>query len=142
MEIGLLGGTFDPIHLGHLIIAEEVRLKLGLSKVIFIPAGQPWLKADREITLGEHRLEMVRRAIESAPHFEASAVEIKRGGRSYSVDTVAGLRNELDPLLLTTSLSIIPSTPDPLVVLLSSLALHPCRRFPHVAHPVPLNACS
>jgi len=60
MEIGLLGGTFDPIHLGHLIMAEEVRLQLGLGKVIFIPAGNPWLKEDRKITAAEHRLAMVK----------------------------------------------------------------------------------
>ncbi len=97
MEIGLLGGTFDPIHLGHLIIAEAVRIQLGLSKVIFIPAGQPWLKADREITLAEHRLAMVKLGIGSNPHFEVATAEIERPGPSYSVDTISDLRSELGP---------------------------------------------
>ena len=76
MEIGLLGGTFDPVHMGHLISAEEVRMKLGLSRIIFIPAGQPWLKANREVTAGEHRLEMVRLAVEEIPFFDISTVEL------------------------------------------------------------------
>ncbi|MBT9149271.1 MAG: nicotinate-nucleotide adenylyltransferase [Dehalococcoidia bacterium] len=97
MEIGLLGGTFDPVHLGHLIIAEEVRCKLGLSKVVFIPAGQPWLKVDRVITRGEHRLAMVRLAIASNPFFEVSLAELERSGPSYSVDTVSALRDEYGP---------------------------------------------
>jgi nicotinate-nucleotide adenylyltransferase len=94
MEIGLLGGTFDPVHLGHLIIAEEVRCKLGLSKIVFIPAGQPWLKVDRVITAGEHRLAMVRLAVGPNPYFEVSLIELERSGPSYSVDTVSALRKE------------------------------------------------
>ena len=93
METGLLGGTFDPIHLGHLIIAEAVRAQLGLDRVIFIPAGEPWLKADRGITAGEHRLAMVRLAIEEAPFFEVSTIEVDKPGPSYSVDTVSDLRD-------------------------------------------------
>ena len=94
MEIGLLGGTFDPIHLGHLIIAEAVREKLCLSRVLFVPAGQPWLKAAREITAPEHRLQMVELAIESNPHFAVSTYELDRPGPSYSVDTAASFRDE------------------------------------------------
>ncbi len=95
MNIGVLGGTFDPIHLGHLIIAEEARLKLDLARVIFVPAGQPWLKLDRNITPATHRLEMVRLAIEGRPYFELSTVETDRPGPSYSVDTIAVLRQQL-----------------------------------------------
>jgi len=97
MEIGLLGGTFDPIHLGHLIIAEGVRQKLGLGKVIFIPAGHPWLKADRQITAAKHRLAMLKLAIESNQYFEVSTAEIDRLGPSYTVDTVEAMRNEMGP---------------------------------------------
>jgi len=97
MEIGLLGGTFDPVHLGHLIIAEEVRRKLGLAKIVFIPAGQPWLKVDRMISHGEHRLAMVRLAIDSNPYLEVSLAELERSGPSYSVDTVSALRKEHGP---------------------------------------------
>jgi nicotinate-nucleotide adenylyltransferase len=95
MKLGLLGGTFDPIHVGHLVIAKEVRLRLALSEILFIPAGNPWLKSERTITPGEHRLEMVRLAISSHPHFTVSDIELKRPGPSYSVDTVSALREEL-----------------------------------------------
>ena len=95
MKIGLLGGTFDPIHMGHLIIAEEVRLKLDLNEVLFIPAGQPCLKSERSIAPGEHRLEMLKLAMEANPHFKVSASELRRPGPSYSVDTVSALRDEL-----------------------------------------------
>ncbi len=94
MRTGLLGGTFDPIHLGHLAIAEAVRVKLGLDRVIFIPAGTPWFKADRGISAGEHRLEMVKLAVATNPHFEVSDLEMKRPGHSYSVDTVKALREK------------------------------------------------
>jgi nicotinate-nucleotide adenylyltransferase len=95
MKIGLLGGTFDPIHVGHLIIAEEVRLKLDLNEVLFIPAGQPWLKSKRSMAPAEHRLEMLKLAIVSNPHFKVSTIELKRPGPSYSVDTISALRDEL-----------------------------------------------
>jgi nicotinate-nucleotide adenylyltransferase len=95
MNIGLLGGTFDPIHVGHLIIAEEVRLKLALDEVLFIPTGQPWLKSERSVASGEHRLEMLQLAISSNPHFKVSTVELERPGPSYSVDTVSALKDEL-----------------------------------------------
>ncbi len=95
MDISVLGGTFDPIHMGHLIIAEEARLRLGLSQVVFVPAGQPWLKQDRDISPGEHRLEMIRLAIAPNAFFRASTVELERPGPSYTVDTLADLRREL-----------------------------------------------
>lgn len=95
MNVGVLGGTFDPIHMGHLIIAEEARLRLGLSQVIFVPAGQPWLKGQLEISAGEHRLEMIRLAIAASPSFRASTVDLDRPGPSYTVDTLADLRLEL-----------------------------------------------
>jgi nicotinate-nucleotide adenylyltransferase len=95
VNIGVLGGTFDPIHIGHLIIAEEARVKLGLSKVLFVPAGQPWLKQDRDITAAVHRIEMVRRAIADNPYFELSTLEVERSGPSYTVDTLTMLRKEL-----------------------------------------------
>jgi nicotinate-nucleotide adenylyltransferase len=95
MNIGVLGGTFDPIHSGHLIIAEEARLKLELTRIIFVPAGQPWLKTNREITQSVHRVEMVRRAIAGNAHFELSTIEVDRPGPSYSVDTVSILKKQL-----------------------------------------------
>jgi len=89
MDIGILGGTFDPVHVGHLRIAEEARVRLELSRVLFVPAGQPWLKADEAIASPIHRVEMVRRAIADNPYFELSTVEVDRPGPSYAVDTVA-----------------------------------------------------
>lgn len=95
MDIGVLGGTFDPIHNGHLIIADEARLKLGLERVIFVPAGKPWFKEHRNITPGEHRLEMIKLAIAANPGFSVSTVDLDRAGPSYTVHTLPDLRREL-----------------------------------------------
>jgi nicotinate-nucleotide adenylyltransferase len=119
MNIGVLGGTFDPIHSGHLTIAEEARLRLNLGKVIFVPAGVPWLKSERNITPARHRVEMVRLAIEGRPYFELSTIEVERPGPSYSVDTIAALRQDLGPeyslffLLGWDSLAELPRWKDP-----------------------------
>jgi len=95
VNIGVLGGTFDPIHIGHLVVAEEARIKLGLWEVLFVPAGQPWLKLGRNITLAVHRVEMVRRAIADNPHFKLCTLEVERPGPSYTVDTLTMLRKQL-----------------------------------------------
>ncbi len=95
MNIGVLGGTFDPIHIGHLVVAEEARIKLGFSEVLFVPAGQPWLKLDRNITPAVHRVEMVRRAIADNPHFKLCTLEVERPGPSYTVDTLTMLKKQL-----------------------------------------------
>ena len=95
MGIGILGGTFDPIHLGHLIIAEGVRAGLGLAEVIFVPAGRPWLKEDRVISPAVHRVEMARLAITTNPSFRLSTVETERPGPSYAVETLAVLKSQL-----------------------------------------------
>jgi len=96
MHVGVFGGTFDPIHLGHLGAAEATRSLLGLGRVIFVPAGQPWLKADIPVSPARHRLEMVRLALAGEPHFELSTTEIDRPGPSYTVDTVRVLQRELE----------------------------------------------
>ena len=94
-KVGIFGGTFDPIHTGHLIVAEEVRIKLGLSVVNFVPAGQPWLKEKtRKITDGNHRLEMIKLATVSNPHFKVLTLELEMPGPSYSVDTLLTLKKE------------------------------------------------
>ena len=95
MNIGVLGGTFDPIHMGHLIIAEETRARLGLTEVLFVPAGQPWLKANNYISPAEHRVQMVRLAIADEPSFKLSTMEIERVGPSYTVDTIAKLNEQI-----------------------------------------------
>ncbi len=95
MNIGVLGGTFDPIHLGHLIVAEEVRAQLDPAEIIFVPAGQPWLKDNTPILSSRHRVQMVRLAIANKPYFRMSTTEVKRVGPSYSVDTIAELQGQL-----------------------------------------------
>ncbi|MCY4579373.1 MAG: nicotinate-nucleotide adenylyltransferase [Chloroflexi bacterium] len=94
VRIGVFGGTFDPIHMGHLIVAEDALAALELDKVLFIPAGQPWFKSYRQITEAHHRLAMVRLAVADNPCFDVSAVEIERSGPSYTVDTLAELRDQ------------------------------------------------
>lgn len=91
-RLGVLGGTFDPVHAGHIFVAEEARIRLQLDRVLFIPAGNPWLKVSRTITPATHRIEMVRLAIAKHEHFELSTMEVDRGGPSYTVDTVEELR--------------------------------------------------
>ncbi|RLC92910.1 MAG: nicotinic acid mononucleotide adenylyltransferase [Chloroflexi bacterium] len=95
--IAVFGGTFDPIHQGHLAVAKDVKARLGFQEVVFVPAGDPWLKADREVTAAEHRLEMVRLAVDGNPGFGVSTIEIDRPGPSYTVDTMEQLRRELGP---------------------------------------------
>lgn len=92
MRIGLLGGTFDPIHKGHLYLAKKVSSKLSLEKIIFIPTYLPPHKTDVKITPARHRYNMVRLAIAGNKRFEASNIEIKRKGRSYSVETLRQVR--------------------------------------------------
>jgi len=93
-KTGILGGTFDPVHLGHLIIAEEARERLGLRQVIFVPAGQPWMK-HRAITPAPDRLAMLRLALEDNPAFALSGIELERPGLSYTAETLARLAAEM-----------------------------------------------
>jgi len=95
MNIGVLGGTFDPIHIGHLILAEEVRARLNLAEILFVPAGQPWLKVDSPISPAEHRVQMVRLALADKPYFKLSTMEIERAGPTYTVDTIVELKAQL-----------------------------------------------
>lgn len=95
MKLGVMGGTFDPIHNAHLVAVDEVRKKLKLDEAWFIPAGQPWFKADRDISSAEHRVNMVRLAITGNPHFKLSTIEVERPGATYTVDTLEQLRREL-----------------------------------------------
>lgn len=94
MRVGVVGGTFDPIHYAHLLIAEEARLQLDLEEVIFVPTGQPWMKVGRSISAPHHRLNMVRIAISSNPFFRVSSMEIDRPGPTYTVDTLEQMRQE------------------------------------------------
>ncbi|HOM72971.1 MAG TPA: nicotinate-nucleotide adenylyltransferase, partial [Armatimonadota bacterium] len=88
-RIGIIGGTFDPVHIGHLIIAQEAWHKLELEKVVFVPAGIQPHKPDRPVTDREHRFNMVKLAVEDNPVFEVSRAELDRPGPSFTVDTLA-----------------------------------------------------
>lgn len=93
-RIGIMGGTFDPIHYGHLHIAECARYKFHLESVVFIPAGQPVHKHSKNLVDAVHRLEMTRLAVQSNPFFSVSDMEVKRCGPTYTVDTLEYLHNE------------------------------------------------
>jgi nicotinate-nucleotide adenylyltransferase len=89
--IGILGGTFDPPHIGHLAIAEEAREALGLARVLFLPAGDPWQKAGRAVTPAAIRVAMVEAAVAGNPAFAGETCEVERTGPTYTVETLADL---------------------------------------------------
>jgi nicotinate-nucleotide adenylyltransferase len=120
--MAVMGGTFDPIHIGHLAAAEEAREVLGLERILFIPAGIPPHKPDRVITKPEHRVAMVELAIADNPAFELSRLEIDRTGPSYTVDTVellaararkAGLQPDVTVILSAESFRGLPTWSEP-----------------------------
>ncbi|WP_133908825.1 nicotinate-nucleotide adenylyltransferase [Actinophytocola oryzae] len=92
-RIGIMGGTFDPVHHGHLVAASEVQAQFDLDEVIFVPTGQPWQKTDRKVSAPEDRYLMTVIATASNPHFSVSRVDVERGGTTYTVDTLHDLRN-------------------------------------------------
>jgi nicotinate-nucleotide adenylyltransferase len=92
MRLGVMGGTFDPVHHGHLVAASEVQARFGLDEVVFVPTGQPWQKDDREVSPAEHRYLMTVIATASNPRFTVSRVDIERGGLTYTIDTLRDLQ--------------------------------------------------
>ena len=92
LHLGIIGGTFDPLHWAHLVMAEEARMRFSLDKVLFIPAGQPPHKSDHPVSDAEHRYAMTLLGTASNPAFEVSRIEIEREGPSYSVDTIRRLK--------------------------------------------------
>ncbi|MCP9439888.1 MAG: nicotinate-nucleotide adenylyltransferase [Nitrospira sp.] len=97
LKLGLLGGSFNPIHNGHLAVASEVRDRLGLDRVLFIPAGDPPHKRNGSLAPAPDRYEMVRLAIAGTPSFHLSDIEIRRAGKSYSIDTIRALERQFGP---------------------------------------------
>lgn len=93
-RVGVMGGTFDPIHHGHLVAASEAAHRFGLDEVVFVPTGQPWQKAGRQISPAEDRYLMTVIATASNPRFTVSRVDIDRGGPTYTIDTLKDLRVE------------------------------------------------
>lgn len=91
-RLGIFGGTFDPVHIGHLAAGECVRQELGLDAVVYMPAGTPVFKKDQRVTSAEQRLAMCRLAVADNPFFDASGMEIMRGGDTYTIDTLRLLR--------------------------------------------------
>lgn len=91
-RLGIMGGTFDPVHIGHLACAEQARDELGLDGVVFIPAGVPVYKKDQRVTPAAQRLEMCRLAVAGNPAFDVSSIEVDREGDTYTVDTLRQLR--------------------------------------------------
>ncbi|MFI1197750.1 nicotinate-nucleotide adenylyltransferase [Micromonospora sp. NPDC020750] len=96
-RVGIMGGTFDPIHHGHLVAASEVADRFGLDEVVFVPTGQPWQKADQSVTPAEDRYLMTVIATASNPRFQVSRVDIDRGGPTYTVDTLRDLHAQYGP---------------------------------------------
>src|SRR5690242_1145909 len=93
-RIGIMGGTFDPIHNGHLVAASEVQAWFGLDEVIFVPTGEPWQKSDRQVSPGEDRYLMTVIATASNPRFSVSRVDIDRSGPTYTIDTLHDLHRQ------------------------------------------------
>jgi nicotinate-nucleotide adenylyltransferase len=91
-RVGIMGGTFDPVHHGHLVAASEVQARFDLDEVIFVPTGQPWQKSHREVSAAEDRYLMTVIATASNPRFSVSRVDIDRHGKTYTVDTLSDLR--------------------------------------------------
>jgi nicotinate-nucleotide adenylyltransferase len=93
-RVGVMGGTFDPIHNGHLVAASEVAVRFGLDEVVFVPTGQPWQKSHRDVAPAEDRYLMTVIATASNPMFSVSRVDIDRPGETFTIDTLSDLRQE------------------------------------------------
>ena len=102
-----MGGTFDPVHHGHLVAASEVAHRFALDEVVFVPTGRPWQKDDRDVAPAEDRYLMTVIATASDPRFRVSRVDVDRGGPTYTVDTLRDLRAEYDAASVQTELFFI-----------------------------------
>ena len=117
-RLGILGGTFDPIHSGHLILAEQLEEELKLQKVIFIPSANPPHKENHPVSPAKDRLKMVKIAIQDNPDFLISDIELRRGGKSYTIDTLTRLvkfykDSELFFLLGSDAIDELPTWKEP-----------------------------
>jgi nicotinate-nucleotide adenylyltransferase len=122
MRIGIFGGSFDPVHQGHLVVAECCREQARLDRVVFVPTAIQPFKQSRQPAAGQHRSEMLSLAVGGNPAFEVSTVELDRGGVSYTVDTLAALRkvhpdDELHLILGPDALASLPDWREPARIL-------------------------
>jgi nicotinate-nucleotide adenylyltransferase len=122
VRIGIFGGSFDPVHLGHLVVAECCREQARLDRVVFVPTAIQPFKQSRQPVAGQHRAEMLALAVGGNPAFEVSTVELDRGGVSYTVDTLAALReahpdDELHLILGPDALASLPDWREPACIL-------------------------
>lgn len=110
-RIGVMGGTFDPIHHGHLVAASEVQSGFDLDEVLFVPTGEPWQKSDREVSVAEHRYLMTVIATAANPRFQVSRVDIDREGLTYTIDTLRELKKQFpdDELFFITGADALSS---------------------------------
>jgi nicotinate-nucleotide adenylyltransferase len=139
-SIGVFGGTFDPIHFAHLAVAQEAAEVLGLERVLFVPAGQPPHKLDREITPSPDRLAMIELAVAANPRFAVDRLELEREGPSYTVDTLEALRArrsldgiepELTLILSSEAYLALPGWREPeRILVLARLAVAPRDGYP------------
>jgi len=106
-RVGVMGGTFDPVHHGHLVAASEVAHRFALDEVVFVPTGQPWQKDDRDVAPAEDRYLMTVIATASDPRFRVSRVDVDRDGPTYTVDTLRDLRAEYEARSVATELFFI-----------------------------------
>lgn len=129
MKLGVLGGTFDPVHMGHVVLAEHAQEQLRLDRVLWLPAGEPWRKKDAVVSSREDRLAMVERAVAGNLGFDVCKLEIERAGPTYTAETLAELgevyrNSELVFLLGRDALEDLPNWRDPeRVIELASLAV-------------------
>ena len=93
-RIGILGGTFDPIHYGHIALGKKVASTLKLKRILFMPAGNPWMKSDKSVSSAHHRLKMLELGIAGIEEFSFSDMEIKRSGPTYTYETILDLTKD------------------------------------------------
>jgi nicotinate-nucleotide adenylyltransferase len=93
-RLGVMGGTFDPIHVGHLVTAEEALHQFALDEVVFVPTGRPWMKEHEVVAAPQDRYRMTAIGIEPEPRFRVSRMEVDRDGPTYTIDTLRALRDE------------------------------------------------
>jgi nicotinate-nucleotide adenylyltransferase len=110
-RVGVFGGTFDPVHVGHVVVASEVRAQLGLDRVLLVVAGDPWQKRGQVVASADHRLQMVEAAVEGIHGVEASSLEVEQDGPSVTADTLEALAGSGRELFLVLGADAVTNMP-------------------------------